>query len=237
MASSKRRKRVRVPVPARWAREATVWLAARCWRQMVQTADRGAGSPAAAAGEDRCRPTAVAMGRRDAAARQTLAASLPIFTHGMQTKARSACAAGGSHQQSVAHAKDVLPPPGSAENGTAAPRESPVGCRSGGRRAARRRRNGHRHRSNDPTVQARREPARRAAPRDRALDAAPAGTTIVSAWAMVQDRRRSSGGCRRWRTVALHRRRRTADWYQLSPTSGAARPKIARLRQTATAPS
>ncbi|STV27015.1 Uncharacterised protein [Klebsiella pneumoniae subsp. ozaenae] len=83
--------------------------------------------------QDLLRLAAVAMGRDDQAAATTLAASLPKSSRTqMQTKVDPRRAAGGSHQQSIAPRKGRPPPPGSAENGTAAPRCSASGLSPGG---------------------------------------------------------------------------------------------------------
>lgn len=82
--------------------------------------------------QDLLRLTAVAMGRDDQAAGDDVGGfAAEIFTHQMQTKVDPRRAAGGSHQQSIAHVKDVLHH-GSAENGTAAPRCSASGLSPGG---------------------------------------------------------------------------------------------------------
>lgn len=83
--------------------------------------------------QDLLRLTAVAMGRDDRAAGDDVGGfAAEIFTHQMQTKVDPRRAAGGSHQQSIAHVKDVLHHPDLRKTGLQRRGVTPVGCRPGG---------------------------------------------------------------------------------------------------------
>lgn len=80
--------------------------------------------------QDLLRLTAVAMGRDDQAAGDDVGGfAAEIFTHQMQTKVDPRRTAGGSHQQSIAHVKDVLHHLDLRKTGLQRRGVAPVGCR------------------------------------------------------------------------------------------------------------
>lgn len=179
--------------------------------------------------QDMLRLTAVAMGRDDQAAGDDVGGfAAEIFTHQMQTKVDPRRAAGGSHQQSIAHVKDVLHHLDLRKTGLQRRGVAPVGCRLAAIEQPGGGENEHPGTDRNNPTSAGVGGSQRGAQRlgDRGVDAAPAGITIVSAWA------RSSGPpsvIRRMPPVAHSgpsSTAATANWYQLSPISGRGRPKI-----------
>ncbi len=183
----------------------------------------------------RLRLTAVAMGRDDQAARRRWRLRCRNLHAPDADKGRSPPRCRRKSSAKHRPRKGRPPPPGSAENGTAAPRCSASGLSPGGHwsspAAAE---NEHPGTDRNNPTSAGVGGSQRGAQRlgDRGVDAAPAGTTIVSAWARVPG---PPSVIRRMPPVAHSgpsSTAATATWYQLSPISGRGGPKISRLRQT-----